>query len=277
MKITNIKIKFIILCSLVLLECAIGGYIAIWREGYWDSLSRLNLSKWIWYVSQFIVLALLSCWLSGYSQYIINIISLRYRTQLTRKALQLDNHSKIEGGNQRVQEDCREYPLLLLGIINGLVRSIIMICAFAGIILYQLGAVYVLIPILYSVVGTLFAGWIAKPLTSLNYINQVLEAKFRQLLTKRNYKEVHRNNFHLFKKTKYLQYFQSFYNQIVMIVPHLLLVPLLFSAKITFGIFMQVTSSMVELISSLSFILNSFGDINRFLSCRRRLKELRII
>jgi ABC-type uncharacterized transport system fused permease/ATPase subunit len=40
---------------------------------------------------------------------------------------------------------------------------------------------------------------------------------------------------------------------------------------------MQVASSMAEIINNLSFILNSFSEINRFLSCRRRLKELQII
>jgi ABC-type uncharacterized transport system fused permease/ATPase subunit len=88
---------------------------------------------------------------------------------------------------------------------------------------------------------------------------------------------VHSNNYKLFVKTKYLQYFQSFYNQITVIIPHLILIGLYFTGRITFGIFMQVASSMAEIINNLSFILNSFSEINRFLSCRRRLKELQII
>jgi putative ATP-binding cassette transporter len=277
MKIFNEKKFIAVLIILLLIDCAMGGYIAIWREGYWSSLEHKQFLKWGWYIAQFIGLALASCAVSGYSQYITNIVSLNIRTRLTRKALKLDNYGAIEGGGQRIQEDCMSYPSLLINLSLGLVRAFIMIGIYCFIIIKGIGLVWLLLPVGYALVGTLLAGKIAFPLIKLNYLNQVVEAKFRQILTKLNYVAVHKNNYNMFIRSKYLQYFQSFYNQITVIVPHLLLATLYFTGKITFGIFMQVASSIAELINSLSYLLNSFGDINRFLSCRKRLKELKII
>jgi putative ATP-binding cassette transporter len=277
MKLFNLNKVLSFFIILLLIDCSIGGAIAWWREFYWDAIQKLHFESWLYLIGIFIALALLSCWVSGYKGYLANLISLSMRTKLTRKALKLANHGLIEGGSQRVQEDCKNYPLLLISLIGGSFQALIMIVVFTGLLIYQLPLGYLIIPLIYAVIGTLISAKIAVPLINLNYVNQVVEAKFRQVLSKMNYKHTHRNNFNLFKRSKYLQYFQSFYNQITIIVPHLILSSLLFSGKITFGVFMQVASALVEVINNLSFLINSFGDINLFLSCRKRLKELHIL
>ncbi len=277
MKILRPYKLFITLTLLILIDCALGGYIAVWRESYWQSLVDKKFYLWLWYIGQFSIIALLSCFVAGFSGYITNIIGLYYRTKFTQVALLSKTHSIIEGGSQRVQEDCMNYPALMIQIITGLFRSTIMIVVFSTIILHQLPTQYFIIPIIYTLIGTYLASKIAKPLINLNYLNQVVEAKFRQLLTFTDYIKVHKNNRRLFKRTKYLQYFQSFYNQITVIIPHLMLLFVYFSGKITFGVFMQVASSMNELISNMSYFINSFDVINRFLSCRKRLKEIGVI
>jgi ABC-type long-subunit fatty acid transport system fused permease/ATPase subunit len=131
MRILNKNKYFMILIFLMILDCSLGGFIGIWREWYWGALEQKEASKWLLYVGEFSAAALLSCWVSGYSQYVVNIIGLRMRTELTRKALSLTNHNSVEGWTQRVQEDCFAYPLLLVSIISGLIRSSIMIIIFA--------------------------------------------------------------------------------------------------------------------------------------------------
>lgn len=277
MKVYKLNKAILFLIVLLLIDCALGGYIGIWRDWYWGALEQKHFYAWINFTAQFTVVALLSCWIAGYSQYLINLISLKYRTTLTRKALQVRTHLQIEGGSQRVQEDCNLYPQLFISLITEIMKSIIYVGIFSVIIVYQLGFYYLLIPIIYTVIGTLAASKLAKPLINLNYLNQVLEAKFRQILNKLVYKDVHRNNFNLFKKLKYLQYFQSFYSQITVIIPHVLLSFIYFSGKITFGVFMQTAASMGELINRMSFLIISFDQINKWLSCRKRLKEAGII
>jgi putative ATP-binding cassette transporter len=276
MRLFRAKLFITVLILLLIIDCSLSGFIAVWREWYWQALVDKKFYLWLWYVGQFSVIALISCFIAGMSSYISNIVGLHYRTGFTKKGLQLD-YTKIEGGNQRVQQDCNDYPQLLIQLILGLGRSIIMIGVFVIVIAYQLPVQYFILPIVYTVIGTYLAAKISKPLINLNYINQVVEAKFRQILNKINYIEVHKNNRLLYKNLKYLNYFQSFFNQITIIIPHIMLLFVYFSGKITFGIFMQVASSMNELISNMSYFINSFDVINRFISCRKRLKELGVI
>lgn len=293
MKIYNVKLNSILLVILLLTDCALTLYIGIWREWFWTAVSSLQLSKFIYLISYFTVAAFISCFVSGYSQFLINYISLIWRKRLTSKALSCARagffhdtmikgskklpNGAIEGFSQRVQEDCLNYPLLFLTILTGIFKNFVTLLIFIGIIVFQLGIIYLIFPVLYVIFGTLISAKIAKPLINLNYNWQVVEAKFRQFLFKSNYGRVHRVNYNLYKQTKYLEYFQSFYNQITIIVPFLILAPIYFSAKISFGILMQCTSSMGEVINSASYFINSFSDINKWLSCRKRLKELEII
>lgn len=277
MKLFNPVLYISFLVILVLVDCGLGAFIGVWREGYWGALEAKQFNLWLWYISQFSVVALISCLISGWSSYIGNIIGLHYRTKLTRKALKIHHNIEIEGKQQRIQEDCMNYPQLLIFLITGLFKSLVMICVFMTIIFIQLPYWYVIIAFLYAVLGTYLASKIAKPLINLNYLNQAVEAKFRQFLTKINYKSAHRNNIEIFKRLKFLNYFQSFYSQITVIIPHVLLLFVYFSGKITFGIFMQVAASIAELINNLSYFVNSFDDINRWLSCRKRLKEMQVL
>lgn len=266
-----------IILFLLLIDCALSGFIAEWRSWFWQSVADKQLHSFFIYILEFTVVALVDCFIVGYMGYRISMFALDQRSILTDKALTLNNHTSIEGGNQRVQEDCMSYPTIKINLIVGLIRSVIMIVVFGYILLSHLSAIYILVPVLYSVIGTGVAGYIAHPLIALNYVNQVVEAKFRQLLLPTVYNEVYQNNYNLFKTTKYLSYFQSFYNQITVIVPYVGLSSLYFSGKITFGIFMQVASSMIEIINNLSYLITSFNDINKLLSCRKRLKEINVI
>lgn len=277
MKLFNIKKYFIILTILLLMDCACGAYIAWWRQFSWNALIDKHIHIVVVRMIQFSVVALVDCIVQSKQSYFAGVISLAIRTKLTKRAWELNHHHLIEGGAQRVQEDCFTYPQLLIQLIGGGLRSLIMLFAYSIILIYQINWLFLFVPIIYAILGTGLAGLIAKPLISLNYINQVYEAKFRQILSKLNYKDVHRNNFNLFKRLKFLTYFQNFYNQITIIGPYCVVYSLYYTGKITFGVFMQIASCMVEIINSLSYIINSFSDFNRFLSCRKRLKEMHII
>lgn len=276
MKIPNLKLNIISILLLLLLDCSLVGFIAFWREGFWTAVEQRHLIQFGWYLGSFSIVALLSCFVGGYQQYLINYATLVWRSKLTRKAFKLKDKT-VEGHEQRVQQDCLDYPSLIFNLSIGLLRNIINGCVFVYILITRLGFIYLILPIVYVIIGTLLASFIAKPLVSLNYINQVAEAKFRRLLTKMNYSAAYKNNINLAKRTKYLSYFQSFYNQITVIVPYIILYPVYFSSKIVFGTFMQCASAMNSVIDGLSFIINSFDSINKMRSCHRRLKEIKIL
>ncbi len=270
---------------LVVLDCALGAGIMYWREFFWSAVSDRNVVAFWRYTAYFVVMALGSCYVYGKTQFVLNKVALDIRSKLTSKALKMARYGSIEGGAQRVQEDCLVYPTLFLQLSSGIFRSIVMIVSFTIIICFALPAKYVILPILYAIIGTYIAARIAAPLINLNFINQVKEAAFRHMLSKRSkmehkltvYDEVYVNNYSLFMKTKHLNYFQTFYNQVTVIIPYLLLAPLYFSAIISFGVLMQVASGMIEMINQASYLIYSFSDISKLLASRRRLKEIEII
>lgn len=276
MKFTSIKKCLIAIAILLLVDISITGYISLWREWYWAAVSEHDLPKFIIYMIYFAIAALFSCFISGYSSYLISYTALCIRRKLTQKAFKLD-YTKVIAGEQRVQEDCLLYPQLMIQLITGIIRNTLTGIIFASIIWYQMGWWFLLFPFAYALIGTYIAHIIAKPLIHLNYINQNYEARFRQILTKLNYAVVHRNNYNLFTTTKRLSYFQNFYNQITVIIPYVVLAGSYFSLQITFGILMQVAASIAEVINSLSFFLNAFNDINKLISCRKRLQEIEVI
>lgn len=276
MRLPSVSKNIGLLIALSIIEVSMVGYIAFWREGFWNAVSTRNLHVFTIYLVMFTVAALVACVVSGYATYLIQYTGLILRRKLTRKAIKIDTVG-IENASQRIQQDCLDYPTLLLGLSIGLAKTAAMAMIYSYIIVTQLGYLYLLIPVLYSILGTAIAGKLASPLIGLNYLNQVVEASFRGKLTKMNYALVHRNNHNLFRTTKFLAYFQSFYGQIGVIVPYIILAPVYFSGKIVFGVLMQVAASLGEIIASLSYFITSFNDINRLLSCRKRLKELGVL
>ena len=278
MKLFNLKINIGLLIGLCRLELSGASYITIWREWFWTSISQYNVHQFIILIIYFSAVALALCVISGLQGFLISKIALEYRRRLTRKFLRCkESISHIEGYQQRIQEDCREYPLLLLNLLKNIGTNGVMIIFYIGLIIYQVGFWFIFIPIGYAVIGTLISGKIAYPLIKLNYLNQVTETAFRLGLRKLQYSAAHRNNHLLYKKTKHLSYFQVLFGQISVIFPYLILAPLYFTKTIIFGTLMQVASAISNLTDALSVVLYNFSEINKLLSCRKRLNELHIL
>lgn len=273
--ISNKKILFSFLILFILLEIVGISFIAVWREWFWSSVSNKNLGLFIEYLIEFSMVVLVLVFVSGYKNYLVNYISLLFRNELTLEALK--DIKKIEGYRQRLQEDCRDYPLLSITLATGLFSSILQIVIFSSILVYYTHFYNLGIVLVYALIGTSIASIIAKPLISLNYNNQVVEAKFRQKLNVLNLLKVYLNNLALFKKIKYLQYFQAFFNQVMVIIPLLILSVSYFKGNMQFGQLMQLSAIIASIIDQGSYFINSFDSINKWLSCKKRLKEMGIL
>lgn len=277
MKIANLKLTVMWLILATVTECVLVGYIAVWREWFWTAVSDHDFVKFCFYLVYFAIAALIATFVSGYGQYLVNYYSLLKRYSLTRLAIKKPGITQVENYPQRIQEDCFSYYQIRTSLIVNVSKAVVMFVTYLGILIYQLSIGYLISPVLYAIIGTYLAYKIARPLIPLNYINQNFEASFRRLLTKRSFALVIRNNFNLFKTTKYLQYFQSFYGQISVIVPFILLAPAYFASKLSFGALMQCSAATNQLIDSMSIGIQSFNDFNRFLSCKKRLQEMGVV
>lgn len=277
MKQFNYKIQIVILVVLCLLDMSGTAYIVYWREGFWAAVSNKQVHQFFVLISYFTIAALLLCLIMGLEQYVMNKLALNWRRILTRKAFSIRESRTVEGHQQRIQEDCRDYPLLWINLIQLVGMQAIMSVFFIYVIAHNTGALLTLIPLVYSLSGTVLSYWVAYPLIKLNYLNQVKEAAFRQSLTRLDYAKVHRNNHELFIKTKHLNYFQYFFGQLTAIFPYLIIAGSYFSGKMVFGVYMQTASTISHLTDALGSLVNNFDKINRLLSCRKRLKEMGVL
>jgi putative ATP-binding cassette transporter len=277
MKTFNLKFNFIVLIIICIVDLSMTSYLVMWREAFWQSVNDRHLQSFLHLLYIFSAVAIGLCIVSGIETYLQNKIALNWRRILTRKAFKIKDMHLAEGHQQRIQEDCRDYPLLIIGFLQYILMQGVLVIFYIYTIYNHAGLLYVLIPVAYGVLGTGLGYYIAHPLIHLNYVNQVLEAAFRQSLTKLDYGRVHRNNHKMFVKSKHLQYFQYFYGQISVIFPYLILAPIYFGGVIAFGVFMQIASTISHLTDSLGSIVNNFDKINKMLSCRKRLHELGVI
>lgn len=257
-------------------DLGVTAYITYWREVFWSAVEHRQLTTFIWHMIYFAIAAGVSCLMVGLVGYWISLLALNIRKHLTHKLINAQI-PKIEGIEQRIQEDCRDYPLLAITLLQTYLVAIITSVFYITVLVQAVGWVYLLFPFGYVLISTLTGYKIAKPLIALNYLNQVKEAAFRRMLDSEHYHIVHDNNRQLYRKTKHLTYFQSFYSQVNVILPYIILASLYFSAKISFGVLMQIANVLSSLTDSLGTLITSFDKVNKFLSCRKRLKELRII
>lgn len=253
-------------------------YLTVWREHFWNTVANKENLQFIHQIIIFTGVALCMCFLSGISGYLISLTSIKWRECLNATALDRNNNEHaLENMNQRIQEDCMSYPDLYLNLTFGTIKSIIYVIVFSISLIISFSWTFLGVLLAYSILGTLVTKYIAKPLISLNYQQQRLEASYRNNLTIENFADCIHIMLGLAKKQKHLTYFQQFYGQIGVIVPLLIIAPAYFTSGMTIGMLMRFNSISTTILDNMSYGINSFVMINKLISCKKRLKEADII
>lgn len=273
--------KYIVwLLIFAVLEITLALYLTHWRENFWNAVSTKQSLQFLQQLGVFTVVALIICVVSGVSGYLVALTAIKWREKLNWRAMQRQlsiPYSKIENINQRVQEDCMSYPDLVLNIGFGVVKSIVYCVVFSISLLFSFSFWFLLIVAGYAIVGSIIAHYVAKPLISLNYQQQRIEATYRNQLTIENFNDCIHIMLGLAKKQKHLTYFQQFYMQLGVVIPLVIVAPMYFSSGMTLGSLMRFNSVASTILENLSFGINSFAQINKLISCRKRLKEANIL
>jgi putative ATP-binding cassette transporter len=263
-------ITYVILLSLIEISAAL--YLTFWRELFWNYVEARNFHGFCVQIAVFTATALIFCLVNAYAGYYTTLCAIKFREQLNNRAYRIVHDA--ENLNQRVQEDCRDYPDLLLQIIFGIGKAAIYVIVFAVSLAINFNLIYLGIIIAYASISTLIAQRIAKPLVSLNYVTQQAEATYRNNLSGLNFANCIQIMLGLALKTKRLSYFQTFYAQIAVILPIVIVAPAYFGGALTLGALMQATGTMGTITDNLSFGITSFNIINKFKSCKKRLHEI---
>ena len=151
----------------------------------------------------FVFVAALYILIAVYQLYLRQALQIRWRRWLTREYLQdwLADRAYYrialtdpgtDNPDQRIAEDLRDFVDSTLALGLGLLRSIVTLFSFI-LVLWGLSGSFTLfgieipgymvwVALVYSVIGTLLAHWIGRPLIRLNFNQQKVEADFRYAL-----------------------------------------------------------------------------------------------
>jgi len=207
--------------------------------------------------------------------------------------------NEVEGASQRIQEDIYRFAKIVESMGLQVVRAIMTLIAFLPILwglssgveieyIKDIPGSLVWLALLVSLGGLLISWFVGIKLPGLEYNNQKVEAAFRKELV---YAEDDKVNFgktdtlkELFIGLKY-NYFRLFlhygyfdvwlysFQQLMVIVPYLIMGPGLFTGLITLGVMMQVANAFSEVRESFSIFIANWTTITELRSIHKRLRE----
>lgn len=206
--------------------------------------------------------------------------------------------AKIEGGSQRIQEDLMVFGKTLQGLFTGFFSAVLVLFAFIPILWHLseglpiwngeiIPGFLVWVVLIMSLGGTFISVVLGWKLPSLEYKNQVVEARFRKRLVhseddfaKRAFTElsvmftsVRRNYYRLFNWYMGFSVWQQLFGFVVGNLALLVLAPSYFQQLITLGVLIQVLNAFGRVESSLTFFVDRWTTIVDFQSVIRRITE----
>jgi putative ATP-binding cassette transporter len=228
-----------------------------------------------------------------------------YRMQLMDRS--------TDNPDQRIAEDLNGFVATTLSLSLGLLNAVVTLGSFlvilwglSGAFAFTLGATQVSVPgylvwvaLLYAAAGTWLAHVIGRPLVGLNYERQRYEADFRFALVRfrengeavalyageEDEKRSFMHRFHavvgnwwqIMRRQKKLTWFQSFYGQLAIIFPYVVVAPRFFSGAIALGGLMQTASAFGQVQQSLSWFIDAYARLADWKATVDRLLGFRAV
>ena len=242
----------------------------------------------------YIILAVFTSWFTS-------IYGLRWREAITFNYIPRWRNVKeeIEGASQRIQEDCYRFAKIVESLGLQIARAVMTLIAFIPIlwglssgvdipILKEINGSLVWIALIVSIGGLAISWFVGWYLPGLEYNNQKVEAELRKDLVlgeddKINYAQPEklweiflgiRFNYHrLFLHYGYFNAWMHSYDQIMIIVPYLIVGPGLFTGLIMLGTVVQVSNAFQRVHGGFALFLHNWTTITELRSIWRRLHE----
>lgn len=209
---------------------------------------------------------------------------------------------EVEGASQRIQEDIYRFARIFESLGLQVVRALMTLVAFLPILWGLSGGVdlpyikdipgsLVWVALLVSLGGLLISWFVGIKLPGLEYNNQKVEAAFRKELVyaeddKVNYGKTETlvelftglkfNYNRLFLHYGYFDIWVNFFEQLMIIVPYIIMGPGLFSGLITLGVLVQVSNAFSKVRESFSIFIANWTTITELRSIHKRLREFEV-
>jgi len=205
--------------------------------------------------------------------------------------------------DQRISEDLNIFVDFTSSLALGLLSSVVTLISFVVILWGLSGSLelwglnipgyLVWAALAYAIVGTVLTHVIGRKLIGLGYNKQRVEADFRFSLVRlrensegvalyhgeqeelgglrQRFAAVIGNWWQLMRKRKQLNWFTSFYAQLAIIFPYIVVAPRFFSGDIQLGVIFQTASAFGQVQGALSWFINVYVDFSTWKATVDRL------
>jgi len=209
-----------------------------------------------------------------------------------RAYYRINDREDIDNPDERLHLDIDEYTTALLGLVLGVLDSVITLFAFA-MILWQISDQLTYIVIAYAFIGSLITLFIGRRLVRLNAGQLKVEADFRYgLIHVRNNTEsiafyrgedreaeqvngrfstLMQNLNSLISWKRNLGFFTKFYAYMDFALPMLIIAPLYFAGTVELGAITQASMAFSIVLGALSVVVTEFSGISKLAAIITRL------
>jgi vitamin B12/bleomycin/antimicrobial peptide transport system ATP-binding/permease protein len=216
--------------------------------------------------------------------------------------------------DQRIADDLRIFVDYTSDLALGLLSAVVTLISFVVILWglsgslelwgFNIPGYLVWTALIYAIVGSVLTHYVGRRLIPLNFTQQRVEADFRFSLVRlrensegvalyrgereelgglRNrFTAVIANWWQLMRKRKQLNWFQSFYAQLAIIFPYIVVSPRFFSGAIPLGAIFQTASAFGQVQGSLSWFINAYvsyatwkATVDRLIGFRASIERVR--
>jgi len=278
-----------------------------WYGGFYDILQKAqqhSISEFWHEMQKFAYLAFPYVLIATATAYFTRIYSFKWREAMTFEYINQWQQCEddVEGSSQRMQEDIYRFAKIVESLGLQVTRAIMTLIAFLPILwklssgveiswIKNINGSLVWVALIVSIGGLLISWFVGIKLPGLEYNNQKVEAAFRKELVyaendKINYAKSEtiielftglRINYNrLFLHYGYFDVWANFFEQLMVIVPYLIMAPGLFTGLITLGILVQVSNAFSKVRESFSIFISNWITVTELRSIHKGLKEFEI-
>lgn len=275
-----------------------------WYGGFYNMLQKATehqISEFWEEMLNFLYIALPYVLIATLTAYFTRLYAFRWREALTFSyvAKWQTVEEEVEGASQRIQEDIYRFARIFESLGLQVIRAIMTLFAFMPILwglssgvdlpyIKEIPGSLVWVALIVSLGGLLISWFVGIKLPGLEYNNQKVEAAFRKELVyaeddKINYGKTEtiielftglKLNYHrLFMHYGYFDIWVNFFEQLMVIVPYLIMGPGLFTGLITLGVLVQVSNAFSKVRESFSIFISNWTTITELRSIHKRLRE----
>jgi putative ATP-binding cassette transporter len=300
--------------------------LTFWQRAFYNTLENKDWDGFIallfsWHRTEaegllpgFVLVAALYILIAVYQLYLRQALQMRWRRWLTdvyltewlsdrayyRMAL---TDPYTDNPDQRIADDTRLFVEDTLSLGIGLLNSIVTLGSFILVLWSLSGSITVFgveipgymvwVALIYALLGTWLAHLIGRPLITLNYNQQRLEADFRYALVRfrentegvalyggeadekrgltQRFGKLMLNWWDIMRATKRLTFFTAGYGQVASIFPIVVAAPAYFAGRLPLGGLIQTSSAFGQVQGALSWFVENYARLTEWRATVERL------